>query len=112
MVIGFPCTAWDSGSDTRQGAKERRKKMELKDLMKRKRGRVPDWDYNKKIYLECVKWYAVKGISKVRVNWMISEKTRTPGDPLYKSPGLQTEQAVRNIYIRTKKALEDGTITL
>lgn len=106
---------WDSGSDIRQGASYKggnMEKMDLKDLMKRKKGRVPDWDYNKKIYLECVKWYAVKGISKVRVNWMIAEKTRTPGDPLYKSPGLQTEQAVRNIYIRTKKALEDGTITL
>lgn len=94
------------------GGQRKEKEMELKDLMKRKKGRIPDWDYNKRIYLECKKWYAVKGISKVRVNWMIAERTRTPGDPLYKNPGLQTEQAVRSIYNRTKKALEDGTITL
>lgn len=103
---------WDSGSDTRQGAKERRKKMELKDLMKKKRGPVPDWEWKKRVYKELRRLYAIKGVSRVRVNWMMVERVNTPGDALYKKDAPQTEQSMRWLYKDVEKALNNGTITL
>lgn len=87
--------------------------MELKDLMKKKkRGPVPDWEWKKGVYKELCRLYAIEGVSRVRVNWMMVERVNNPEDPLYKKDAPQTEQSIRWIYKDVEKALSNGTITL
>ena len=94
------------------GGETKGDEMELKDLMKKKRGPVPDWEWKKRVYKELRRLYAIKGVSRVRVNWMMVERVNTPGDALYKKDAPQTEQSMRWLYKDVEKALNDGTITL